>query len=53
MAVQMICPNLLCRKFLSVPDSVRGKLVKCKHCQTMFRVPESPKKPEAAGKTGR
>ncbi|QOV87477.1 hypothetical protein [Humisphaera borealis] len=41
MAVQLLCPNLRCRKFLSVPDDVRGKLVKCQHCQTMFRVPES------------
>ena len=41
MPVQMICPNLRCRKFLSVPDEVRGKLVKCQHCQTNFRVPEA------------
>ena len=51
MSVQLICPNLRCRKFLSVPDEVRGKLVKCQHCQTMFRVPDSvPKKPEASGR---
>lgn len=42
MAVQLICPNLRCRKFLSVKDDVRGKLVKCQHCQTTFRVPEAP-----------
>jgi hypothetical protein len=41
MAVQLICPNLSCRKFLAVPDDVRGKLVKCQHCQTNFRVPEA------------
>ncbi|HEY1922369.1 MAG TPA: hypothetical protein VGG44_06355, partial [Tepidisphaeraceae bacterium] len=40
MAVQIICPNLRCRKILSVPDDVRGKQVKCEHCQTTFRVPE-------------
>lgn len=40
MAVQMICPNLRCRKILSVPDEVRGKLVKCQFCQQPFRVPE-------------
>jgi hypothetical protein len=40
MPVQLICPNLRCRKFLSVPEDVRGKLVKCQHCQTAFRVPE-------------
>lgn len=45
MACQLICPNLRCRKILSVPDDVRGKLVRCQHCQTMFRVP--PAKQEA------
>ena len=40
MPVQMICPSLRCRKILSVHDEVRGKLVKCQHCQTMFRVPD-------------
>lgn len=48
MAVQLICPNLRCRKFLSVPEEVRGKLVKCQHCQTAFRVPEPARKQEAA-----
>jgi hypothetical protein len=47
MPVQLLCPNLRCRKFLSVPDDIRGKLVKCHHCQQLFRVPES-KKPELA-----
>jgi len=39
MAVQLICPNLKCRKLLVVPEEVRGKMVKCQHCQTQFRVP--------------
>jgi hypothetical protein len=43
MSVQLICPNLRCRKILGVPDDLRGKMVKCQHCQTMFRVPESRK----------
>lgn len=46
MPCQLICPNLRCRKILSVPDDVRGKLVKCQHCQTMFRVPDQSKKPD-------
>lgn len=45
MPIQLICPNLQCRKILSVPDEVRGKLVKCQYCQTMFRVPEPKTKP--------
>ena len=45
MPVQLICPNLRCRKFLAVPDDVRGKLVRCQHCQTLLRVPDAPKAP--------
>ena len=41
--VQLICPNLKCRKLLTVPEDIRGKMVKCQHCQTQFRVPESSK----------
>lgn len=41
MFVQLICPNLRCRKILSVPVEVRGKLVRCQHCSTTFRVPEN------------
>lgn len=52
MPVQLICPNLRCRKILSVPDEVRGKLVKCQHCQTMFRVPEGRPVPAGAGGAG-
>jgi hypothetical protein len=46
MSVQLLCPNLKCRKILSVPPEVRGKLVKCQYCQTMLRVP-APKLPSA------
>ena len=48
MPVQLICPNLRCRKFLTVPDVVRGKLVKCQHCQQTFRVPEMKRPAETA-----
>jgi LSD1 subclass zinc finger protein len=43
MAVQIICPNLKCRKILSVPEDLRGKQVKCQNCQTVLRVPDSQK----------
>lgn len=52
MPVQLICPNLRCRKILSVPDEVRGKLVKCQHCQTLFRVPEGRREPVGAAAAG-
>lgn len=47
MPVQMLCPNLKCRKILSVPDEARGKLVKCQHCQGMLRVPAPKPEPAA------
>lgn len=47
MPVQIMCPNLRCRKILAVPDDTRGKMVKCQHCQTQFRVPGA-KKPDLA-----
>jgi LSD1 subclass zinc finger protein len=43
MAIQLICPSLKCRKLLTVPDDVRGKMVKCQYCQTTFRVPDGKK----------
>jgi hypothetical protein len=52
MKVQIICPNLRCRKFLAVPDDVRGKLVKCQHCQTQFRVPPEKKKAGTSAQAG-
>jgi LSD1 subclass zinc finger protein len=39
MAAQLMCPNIKCKKVLSVPDEARGKVVRCSHCQTAFRVP--------------
>ena len=36
---QLMCPNIKCRKILSVPDEARGKIVTCSHCQTSLRVP--------------
>ncbi|HEY0008961.1 MAG TPA: hypothetical protein VGB55_09590 [Tepidisphaeraceae bacterium] len=44
--VQIICPNLLCRKCLHVPIEIRGRVVKCQHCQTLLKVPDgAPPKP--------
>ncbi|MEM8872952.1 MAG: hypothetical protein AAGD32_01725 [Planctomycetota bacterium] len=40
MPVQLICPNLRCRRVLNVPDAVRGRIVKCQHCSTHLRVPK-------------
>ena len=45
MSATIICPNLKCRKILNVPDELRGKQVKCQHCQTVLRVPEGKRTP--------
>lgn len=50
MTVEIICPNLRCRKFLSVPEEMRGRLVKCRHCQIALRVPQCAQKTYPAAK---
>lgn len=37
--VRILCPNLGCRKVLAVPQSARGKTVRCRSCSTSIRVP--------------
>jgi hypothetical protein len=39
MPATCMCPNINCRKVVSVPDETRGRIVRCMHCQTPFRVP--------------
>ncbi len=46
-SIRIMCPNLTCRKVLAVPQSCRGKTVRCRSCGTNIRVPgpvvEAPK----------
>jgi len=37
--IKIMCPNLTCRKVLSVPSVARGKTVRCKACATHIRIP--------------
>ena len=37
--LRIICPNLKCRTILSVPQTARGKSVRCKVCGNRFAVP--------------
>lgn len=39
--VVMLCPNLECRRPVMAPESARGQTVRCAHCNTTFRVPQS------------
>ena len=41
MVARLMCPNINCRKILSVPEEARGKVVRCSHCQTTLRVPDA------------
>ncbi|GJM19171.1 MAG: hypothetical protein DHS20C14_13840 [Phycisphaeraceae bacterium] len=46
-SIRIMCPALVCRKVLAVPESARGKNVRCRNCGTVIRIPDK-KKPEAA-----
>jgi len=43
--VRIMCPNLTCRKVLSIPDVARGKTVRCKACGTNIRIPANKPAP--------
>lgn len=43
--LRVMCPNLTCRKILAVPQSARGKTVRCRGCGTNIRVPSGGKEP--------
>jgi predicted Zn finger-like uncharacterized protein len=45
MPITLLCPRLVCRAVLRVPDAVRGKRVRCPECGSTFLVPEQ--KPNA------
>ena len=48
--VMMLCPNLKCRKVLRVPETCRGRQVRCQFCDLTFKVPEAgPKKDDSPG----
>gem|GEM_PF-548670 len=56
--VRIMCPNLVCRKVLAVPESLRNKTVRCKNCGTNIKVPPKVVAPvalpvEEAGKTAK
>ena len=38
--IRLICPNLQCRTVLSIPQSARGKKVRCSQCGMRIGVPK-------------
>lgn len=47
-SIRVMCPNLVCRKVLAVPDSARGKTVRCRGCGTNIKIPLPNKSAQAA-----
>ena len=48
-SITLLCPRLKCRAILRVPESARGKQVRCADCGAAFLVPEA-EKPDAQRK---
>jgi LSD1 subclass zinc finger protein len=44
MAINLMCPNLRCRKILAVPDNARGSRVRCAYCHQILLVPTAAEK---------
>ena len=43
MSIRILCPNLKCRAILTVPETTRGKKVRCGHCAAVLMVPQVKK----------
>ncbi len=38
--IRIMCPNVVCRKIMTVPSSARGKVVQCPQCRKRIRIPD-------------
>lgn len=50
--IRLICPNLKCRKILTVPQTARGKTVRCRNCGMKIHVPAGTPAPVPAESAG-
>ncbi|MDI1289598.1 MAG: hypothetical protein PSX37_06575 [bacterium] len=50
--VRIMCPNLVCRTVLAVPQTARGKTVRCRACGTNIKVPAEAKVNPSTQKDG-
>ncbi len=48
--VRIMCPSLTCRTVLAVPETARGKTVRCKSCGAAVLVPQAAGGPADAKK---
>jgi hypothetical protein len=46
--IRIMCPNLTCKRILAVPNTARGKLVRCRGCGINLRVPKGREEPPTA-----
>ncbi|MDZ4754193.1 MAG: hypothetical protein SGJ11_06810 [Phycisphaerae bacterium] len=37
--LRIMCPQLGCQRILAVPQTARGKLVRCRNCGTNIKIP--------------
>ena len=42
--VRIMCPGIKCRTIMTVPETSRGKNIKCPQCKLLFKMP-APIKP--------
>lgn len=42
MSIQMVCPNIQCKRIHSFPDEARGQVIRCIRCEMEFRIPALP-----------
>ena len=49
--IKLVCPNLQCRKILSVPAKARGKSARCRACGIRVTVPGKKKNATAPQQT--
>jgi uncharacterized Zn finger protein len=43
--IRIMCPNLSCQRVLAVPGHARGKLVRCRSCGMVIRIPAAKAAP--------
>jgi hypothetical protein len=42
MSIQMVCPNIQCKRIHSFPNEARGQVIRCIRCEMEFRIPALP-----------
>lgn len=43
--IRIMCPNLVCRRVLAVPETARGRVIRCRGCGSTVKVPQKAPAP--------